>query len=133
MARRTGQDSGRIQIPLSKLNEFSFCPLRCRMQGIRPSQLCLATVLVLASAVPAAAQEVTLEQAVERVQKDTDGRVLAAEEIDVGKRRVYRIKVLTREGSVRRVLVSADAKDSETGKNDKGAPAARTERNGKGR
>jgi hypothetical protein len=46
---------------------------------------------------------------------------------------VYRIKVLTREGSVRRVLVSADSKDNEAGKNDKGAAAPRAERNGKGR
>ena len=86
--------------------------------------ICCAVLLAALPGTAPRAAEVTLEQAVERVQKDTQGRVLAAEEVDVGKRRVYRIKVLTREGSVRRVLVSADDKPAEpareAGRNDKG-------------
>jgi uncharacterized membrane protein YkoI len=66
-----------------------------------------------------AAEPISLEQAVERVQRETDGRVLATEEVDVGKRKVYRIKVLTKDGSVRRVVVAADGRDEDMpGKND---------------
>jgi hypothetical protein len=100
------------------------------MNPVRRSSHCfLLACALFAGAVRA--QDITLEQAVERVQKDTDGRVLAAEEIDVGKRKVYRIKVLTREGSVRRVLVSADGKDGEP-RSDKPA-GSKTDKNGKGR
>ena len=105
------------------------------MNPVRRSSHCFLLAFALVAGA-AQAQDITLEQAVERVQKDTDGRVLAAEEIDVGKRKVYRIKVLTREGSVRRVLVSADGKDSEArpdaNKPDKAA-AGKGDKNGKGR
>jgi len=107
------------------------------MKPFRP-WLGLLTVVLVSGLGPAGAyaQEITLEQAVERVQKESDGRVLAAEEVDVGKRKVYRIKVLTREGSVRRVLVSADGKDgdarAETGKTDK-STNGKGDKGGKGR
>lgn len=61
------------------------------------------------SVAPAGEGEISLEQAVERVQKDTDGRILAAEEVHIGKKKLYRIKVLTRDGRVRVVQTSADA------------------------
>ncbi len=103
------------------------------MTPIRPFRASAAFALFSGIfALAAQAQEVSLEQAVERVQKETEGRVLAAEEIDVGRRKVYRIKVLTREGSVRRVLVSADAKEGDAGKNDKGGAAAKADKSGKG-
>ena len=89
--------------------------------------VCCAVLLTALPGIAPRAAEVTLEQAVERVQKDTQGRVLAAEEVDVGKRKVYRIKVLTREGSVRRVLVSADSKEAEPARE-----AGRSEKNDKG-
>jgi len=48
-------------------------------------------------------RRVSLEQAVERVQRATGGRVLDARESGEG----YRVKVLTRRGEVRTVYVDA--------------------------
>lgn len=55
---------------------------------------------------------VTLDQAVLKVQQDTGGKVLSAEQRGVGRRQEYRIKVLTPQGHVKVVVVS-----SESGKN----------------
>ncbi|MFC5437135.1 PepSY domain-containing protein [Rhodanobacter umsongensis] len=55
---------------------------------------------------------VTLDQAVFRVQQDTGGKVLSAEQRGVGHRQEYRIKVLTPDGHVKVMVVS-----SESGKN----------------
>ena len=52
--------------------------------------------------------EVSLQQAIEKVQRDTGGKVLSAEPIQVGKKKIYRIKVLTRDGQVRVIQVTAD-------------------------
>ncbi|MDD3519560.1 MAG: hypothetical protein PHQ14_14525 [Chromatiales bacterium] len=50
---------------------------------------------------------VTLDQAVEQVRRQTGGRVLSAETVDAGGRRVHRIKVLTPDQRVRVVTVDA--------------------------
>ncbi|KRE82965.1 hypothetical protein ASG75_15630 [Rhodanobacter sp. Soil772] len=55
---------------------------------------------------------VTLDQAVLRVQQDTGGKILSAEQRAVGRRQEYRIKVLTPDGHVKVMVVS-----SESGKN----------------
>ncbi len=55
---------------------------------------------------------VTLDQAVRRVQQDSGGKVLSAEQRGVGRRQEYRIKVLTPDGHVKVMVVS-----SESGKN----------------
>lgn len=55
---------------------------------------------------------VTLDQAVLKVQQDTGGKILSAEQRGVGRRQEYRIKVLTPQGHVKVVVVS-----SESGKN----------------
>jgi len=68
-----------------------------------------AFVVAADQAAPAGPAEISLEQAVARVQKDTDGRILAAEEVHIGKKKLYRVKVLTRDGRVRVVQTSADA------------------------
>lgn len=50
----------------------------------------------------------SLNDATDLVQKRTGGRVLAAQEIREQGRQLYRIKVLTRQGEVRIVLVDAE-------------------------
>ena len=42
------------------------------------------------------------------MQHDTNGKVLSVQTLDMGKRKVYRIKVLTRDGQVRVVEVPAE-------------------------
>ena len=49
----------------------------------------------------------SLNQAVQQVQRDTGGRILSAETVDQGGRRVHRIKVLLPSGRVRVVTVDA--------------------------
>jgi uncharacterized membrane protein YkoI len=56
----------------------------------------------------AAAAPLTLQEAIARVQRETGGKVLSAETKPQGKRTVYRIKVLTRDGQVKVVEVPAD-------------------------
>ncbi len=53
--------------------------------------------------------EVTLEEAVEQVRKETGGRILSAETVKANGRRVHRIKVLTPDRRVRVVNVDADS------------------------
>ena len=55
-----------------------------------------------------AASALTLEQAIAKVQQETDGKVLSADSRRVGRRTEYAIKVLTPEGHVRVVRVAAD-------------------------
>ena len=60
----------------------------------------------------AVAREVTLDQAVSRVQADTRGKVLSAEPRHIGRRSEYRIKVLTPTGHVRVVVVPSESERS---------------------
>ncbi len=83
------------------------------MSPVLPLSWCFALTFAAAPEGARSGEPISLEQAVERVQRETDGRVLATEEVDVGKRKVYRIKVLTKEGSVRRVVVAADGRDED--------------------
>lgn len=46
-------------------------------------------------------QQMSLEHAVEQVQTQTKGRILAADTIPSGRNKLYRIKVLTPDGHVR--------------------------------
>ena len=57
----------------------------------------------------AAAGEITIQQAVDRVQAETNAKVLSVQTLQVGKRRIYRIKLLTPEGQVRVVDVKANS------------------------
>lgn len=52
--------------------------------------------------------ESNLQQAIEKVQRDTGGKVLSAEPIQVGNKTIYRIKVLTRDGQIRVIQVTAN-------------------------
>ncbi|MBL8299938.1 MAG: PepSY domain-containing protein [Rhodanobacteraceae bacterium] len=65
-------------------------------------------LIALAAVGAAAAAPMTLEDAVERVQQEIQGRVLKAEEVTIGKKKLYRIKLLTRDGRVQVVKIPAD-------------------------
>jgi len=56
----------------------------------------------------------TLRDAVAMVERDTGGRILAAETVTTGSTRVYRIKVLTPDGTVRVVQVMGTDADSQS-------------------
>lgn len=71
--------------------------------------LSLLLGLVATASAQSAASTVTLDQAVLKVQQETGGKVLSAEQRGVGRRQEYRIKVLTPDGHVRVMAVSSEA------------------------
>ena len=71
------------------------------MTFLRPL-LCAAFVAL--SSLPAAA-EISRDDAVALVQRETGGRVLSVDRSDTGGRAVWRVKVVTPRGDVRVVLV----------------------------
>lgn len=66
-------------------------------------------VALFAIAAPATAREQvsSLQEAIEEVQRETGGRVLAADTVRAGPRELYRIKVLTPDGRVRVITKSS--------------------------
>ncbi|HKE47820.1 MAG TPA: hypothetical protein VKB52_07125 [Rhodanobacteraceae bacterium] len=54
------------------------------------------------------AREMSVQEAVAKVQQETNGKVLSVQTLTIGKRKVYRIKVLTLDGQVRVVQVPAE-------------------------
>ncbi|MGH7745884.1 MAG: PepSY domain-containing protein [Candidatus Dormibacteria bacterium] len=74
----------------------------------RPLTRPLLPLVLGLAAVAASAREVTVQEAIARVQHETNGKVLAVQTLQVGKRKIYRIKVLTHDGEVRVVQVSAE-------------------------
>jgi uncharacterized membrane protein YkoI len=74
---------------------------------IRLSALATAIAVMLISAV-ATAKEITLQQAVEQVQRETSAKVLSVQTLRIGKRKIYRIKILTTGGQVRVLEINAD-------------------------
>ena len=69
------------------------------------SALLGAALLVAGIAV---AREISLQEAVSQAQREVDGKVLSVQTLNVGKRKIYRIKVLTHDGRVRVVQVPAE-------------------------
>ena len=67
--------------------------------------LCCAPAFAFAEDEPQAQQKPTLHEAIEQVRRQTGGRILSAETVGRGKSQVYRIKVLTPQGSVRVVQI----------------------------
>ena len=76
------------------------------MRTGRTRILLCALLAVLAG--DACAREVSLQEAVAQAQREADGKVLSVQTLNVGKRKVYRIKILTRDGQVRIVQVQAE-------------------------
>lgn len=54
------------------------------------------------------AKEITVQQAVEQVQRETDAKVLSVQTLRIGKRKIFRIKILTPSGQVRVLEIKAD-------------------------
>ena len=67
-----------------------------------------AALSALFAASAAWAGQITLQQAIEKVERETHAKVLSAETKHYGKHTVYRIKVLTRTGQVRVIEVPAE-------------------------
>jgi len=65
-------------------------------------------VLMLASAAFAHAAEISVQEAVAQAQRETDGKVLSVQTLHVGRHKMYRIKILTRDGQVRIVTIRAE-------------------------
>jgi len=76
------------------------------MKTLLSSALLCCAALVAAPAAPAA--NLSLQDAVAKVERETHGKVLSAETKHNGRQTVYRIKVLTRDGQVRVIEVPAD-------------------------
>ncbi len=74
---------------------------------IRLSSLATAFAVMLISSV-ALAKEVTVQEAVEQVQRDTSAKVLSVQTLRTGKRKIYRIKILTNGGQVRVLEIKAN-------------------------
>ncbi len=73
----------------------------------------LVAIAALVVAVPAWAEKtITLQQAIEKVERDTRGKVLSAETKHFGRHTIYRIKVLTPDGQVRVIEVPAEQSGS---------------------
>jgi len=80
-------------------------PMRIFRHGIPVSLLFLGVAL----ATPVLqAREISVQEAIAQAQREADGKVLAVQALNVGKRKFYRIKVLTRDGQVRIVQVPAE-------------------------
>jgi uncharacterized membrane protein YkoI len=68
--------------------------------------LCCTALAGAAEPVPPLPPEkLKLHEAIEQVRRETGGRILSAETVGRGKSQVYRIKVLTQQGTVRVVQV----------------------------
>ncbi len=81
---------------------------------MKPNRFVLALALLLSLGAARATEqpEVTLDQAVAKVQQETGGKVLSADAMRVGRREViYRIKVITPSGMVKVVQVRTELKE----------------------
>ncbi len=72
-----------------------------------PIRILLCAILV-AMATQVHAREISVQEAVAQAQRETEGKVLSVQTLNVGKHKVYRIKILTRDGQVRIVQVQAE-------------------------
>lgn len=81
------------------------------MQARRGPSLLLSFLMMSCVALapaPAGAREISVQEAVAQAQRQVDGKVLSVQTLNLGKRRVYRIKMLTRDGQVRVIQVPAE-------------------------
>ena len=81
--------------------------MRARHHLFRPGVLICALAVAFA-ALPVEARELSAQEAVAKVQQETSGKVLSVQTLTMGKRKFYRIKVLTPDGQVRVVQVAAE-------------------------
>lgn len=85
---------------------------RCPADGVMRGTRNLLIVPLLGAALSvggmAFAREISMQEAVAQAQREVDGKVLSVQTLNVGKRKIYRIKVLTHDGRVRVVQVPAE-------------------------
>lgn len=83
-----------------------------RMMQARRGITLLASFLLMSSAAllpaPGEAREISVQEAVAQAQRQADGKVLSVQTLNVGKRKVYRVKILTRDGQVRIIQIPAE-------------------------
>ena len=70
--------------------------------------LVLLPVAVGFASSPVGAREITVQEAVDQVQRETDGKVLSVQTMERNKRKIYHIKVLTRDGQVKVFQIRAN-------------------------
>jgi uncharacterized membrane protein YkoI len=75
---------------------------------LHPLQASLCALALALAAGGAQARELSAQEAVAKVQQETSGKVLSVQTLMQGKRKVYRIKVLTSDGQVRVIQVPAE-------------------------
>ena len=73
-----------------------------------PNPVLATAIAVLMFASTAFAGEISVQEAIDRVQQDTHAKVLSVQTLQIGKRKIYRIKVLTPGGQVRVIEIKAD-------------------------
>jgi hypothetical protein len=69
--------------------------------------LVLALTVTMFSSI-AAAREITVQEAMAMIQRDTHAKVLSVQTLQSGKRKIYRFKVLTPGGQVRVIEIKAN-------------------------
>ena len=79
--------------------------MAARNHPLAAAVLSLAVFLLPA---PVTAAPMTLKDAIAKVERETGAKVLSAETKRGGKKPVYRIKILTRDGQVKVVEVAAE-------------------------
>ena len=68
----------------------------------------LAFMAIAVLTTVAMAREISVQEAVAQAQREGSGKLLSVQTLTVGKRKVYRVKLLTRDGRVRIVQVPAE-------------------------
>lgn len=68
----------------------------------------LACITLTAVSAPSQAATLARKDAIAKVQRETQGKVLSAETKQIGRQIIYRIKVLTHDGKVKIIEVPAD-------------------------
>jgi hypothetical protein len=82
-----------------------------KMKSMPPSRWLLSLIVLpvaLVIAHPASAREISVQEAVDQVQRETDGKVLSVQTMERNKRKIYHIKVLTRDGQVKVFQIRAN-------------------------
>lgn len=74
---------------------------------IRLSTLATVFAVMLISS-GATARDITAQEAIEQVHRETTAKVLSVQTLSIGKRKIYRIKILTAGGQVRVLEIKAD-------------------------
>ncbi|PZQ15356.1 MAG: hypothetical protein DI564_08430 [Rhodanobacter denitrificans] len=82
-----------------------------KMKSMPLSRWLLSLIVLpvaLGIACPAFAREISVQEAVDQVQRETDGKVLSVQTMERNKRKIYHIKVLTRDGQVKVFQIRAN-------------------------